>query len=218
LWTRSDGAGTPQPLIHQVTSTSLSVPYSFTPDGKRLAFHEAGSLPQLWTVPIESDSAGLRAGKPELFLQRQFSGRQPSFSADGVWLAYASNESGVYQIYVRAFPDKGDKWQISNGGGLNPVFSPNGRELFFRNEANRIMVAEYTTKGDSFVAGKARVWSEKEIGDTAMLGSSFDVAPDGKRIAVLMPVERPEAQRTQNRVIFLENFSDELRRKVPTGK
>ena len=218
FWTRSDGAGTPQPLIHQVTSMSLNVPYSFTPDGKRLAFHEAGSVPQLWTVPIESDSAGLRAGKPEPFLQSQFSGRQPSFSADGVWLAYASNESGVYQIYVRAFPDKGDKWQISNGGGLNPVFSPNGRELFFRNEANRIMVAEYATKGDSFVAGKARVWSEKEIGDTAMLGSSFDVAPDGKRIAVLMPVERPETQRTQNRVIFLENFSDELRRKVPTGK
>jgi serine/threonine protein kinase len=80
------------------------------------------------------------------------------------------------------------------------------------------MVAEYATKGDSFVAGKARVWSEKEIGDTALLGSSFDVAPDGKRIAVLMPVERPETQRTQNRVIFLENFSDELRRKVPTGK
>jgi serine/threonine-protein kinase len=127
--TRSDGAGKPQPLTQ---SKVRQTPYSFTPDGKRLAFHEVSATGfHLWTVPLESDGTGLRAGKPEPFLQTQFSERSPSFSPDGRWLAYASDESGSYQVYVRAFPDRGGKWQISNGGGLYPVFSRNGRELFF---------------------------------------------------------------------------------------
>ena len=106
---------------------------------------------------MESDGAGLRAGKPELFVQSPFDERHPTFSPDGRWLAYDSNESGNFQVYVRAFPDKGGKWQISNGNGLYPVWSRNGHELFFRNEDNQIMVASYSVKGDSFVADKARV-------------------------------------------------------------
>ena len=122
-------------------------------------------------------------------------------------------------MYVRAFPDKGGKWQISNGRGNVPVFSRNGSELFFFTEGdNQIMVAAYTAKGDSFVAEKPRVWSEKRIGDTGNSGTNFDVAPDGKRIVALIPVDAPEAQQSQNHVIFLENFFDELRRKVPVGK
>jgi eukaryotic-like serine/threonine-protein kinase len=164
---------------------------------------------------LASDGASLRAGKPEVFLQTQFNERQPSFSPDGRWLAYSSDESGTYQVYVRAFPDRGGKWQISNDGGLYPTWSRNGRELFFRTEDNRIMVAAYTGKGDSFVPDKPRVWSEKRIGDTGFNGLNYDVAPDGKRIAALMPVERSEQQ--QSHVIFLENFFDELRRRVPAG-
>ena len=61
-----------------------------------------------------------------------------------------SDESGTYQIYVRAFPDKGGKWQISNSGGAYPMWSRNGHELFFEALDNRIMVAAYTVKGDSF--------------------------------------------------------------------
>ena len=88
----------------------------------------------IWTVSLESDGAGLRAGKPEPFLQTPFDERHPSFSPDGRWMAYDSNESGAYQVYVRAFPDKGGKWQISNSGGIYPVWSRNGRELFFRTD------------------------------------------------------------------------------------
>jgi len=68
------------------------------------------------------------------------------------------------------------------------------------------------------VAGKPRVWSEKKIAATGFAGSNYDVAPDGKRIAALMPVETTEAQQAQNHVVFLANFFDELRRKVPVGK
>ena len=166
---------------------------------------------------MESDGTGLRAGKPEPFLQTPFDERQPAFSPDGRWIAYASNESGAYQVYVRAFPDKGGKWQISNSGGAYPVWSRNGHELFFRTLDSRIMVASYSVKGESFVADKPRVWSEKKIADIGLV-SNYDLAPDGKRIAALMPVETPEDQKAQSHVIFLENFFDEVRRKVPIGK
>ena len=215
-WTRADGAGKPQTLTQ---SKNRQSPRSFTPDGKRLAFYEVspGSGTDLWTVPLESDGAGLRAGKPELFLQTPFNQRHPAFSPDGRWLAYASDESGAYQVYVRAFPDKGGKWQVSNSGGLDPEWSPMGRDLFFRSADNRIMVASYTMKGDSFAADKPRIWSDKPIWDNG-LGRNYDLAPDGKRVVALMPVDAPGAQQAQTHVIFLQNFFDELRRRVPAGK
>jgi eukaryotic-like serine/threonine-protein kinase len=216
FWIRSDGAGQPQRLTQ---SKNRQVPFSFTPDGKRLAFFEfvTGGT-DIWTVPLESDSSGLRAGKPEPYLQGPPIERHPVFSPDGRWLAYDSNESGTTQVYVRAFPDKGGKWQISNAGGIYPEWSRGGRELFFRTEDNHIMAAAFAVKGDSLAADKARVWSEKRIANSGPAGTNYDVAPDGKRIAALMPVEAPGAQTAPNQVIFLENFFDELRRRVPPGK
>jgi len=79
-------------------------------------------------------------------------------------------------------------------------------------------VSAYMVKGDSFVADKPRVWSEKQIGGSIIVGKNVDLAPDGKRIVALMPVETAEAQKAQNHVVFLENFFDEVRRKVPLGK
>jgi len=212
--TRSDGAGKPQPLNQ---SKTIEFPWSFTPDGKQLAFMELsfGGY-DLWTVPLESDSAGLRAGKPEVLLQTQADERYPSFSPDGRWIAYRSDESGTSQVYVRAFPDKGGKWQISNSDGTIPMWSRNGHELFFETLDNHILVTTYTVKGDSFVADKPRAWSEKQLGSTATHSRNADVAPDGKRIVSLMPVEPQEGQKAQSHVIFLENFFDEVRRRTAT--
>jgi serine/threonine protein kinase/Tol biopolymer transport system component len=213
IWMRADGAGKPQPLTR---SKNIQYAWSFSPDGKRLAYNEAAPNGfAIWTLPLESTSSGLRAGKPEPFLQAPLQERQAMFSPDGRWMAYASNESGASQVYVRAFPDKGGKWQISSAGGATPEWSRNGRELFFRTLDNRIMVTNYTVQGDSFVAGKPQVWSEKQLADFGPLVPNYDLAPDGKRIAALMPAEGQEEQKAQNHVIFLENFFDELRRKVP---
>lgn len=219
IWSvRSDAAGKPQLLIQ---GTNPLYPFSFAPDGKRLLYNEANLTTEydIWTTPIETDGAGLRAGKPEIFLRTSADERNGTFSSDGRWLAYTSNESGKYEVYVRTFPDKGSKWQISNAGGAYPTFSRNGHELFYRADDNRIMVAPYSAEADSFVSGKPRVWSDKRLADFGTIGiSNYDVAPDGRRIAALMPIESPEAQQTQSHVIFLENFSDELQRKVPTSK
>jgi Tol biopolymer transport system component len=213
---RSDGAGKPQSLTQ---SKNIQWPFSLAPDGKRLAFMEQPSTGtyDLWTVPLETDGTGLRAGKPEVFLQTPADERAPSFSPDGRWLAYSSDESGTFQVYVRAFPDKGGKWQISNSGGTYPMWSRNGRELFFETLDNHIMTAAYTVKGDSFVADRPRVWSEKQIEGTPNFLKNVDLAPDGKRIVALMPAESAQGQQAQSHVIFLENFFDEVRRRVPAG-
>jgi serine/threonine-protein kinase len=215
FWTRSDGAGKPQQLLQTKTQ---QVPFSFTPDGKRLAFNELKANGyDLWTVPVESESAMPSAGKPEMFSGTAFDDREPMFSPDGRWIAYASSESGTYQVYVRAFPDKGGKWQVSNSGGSYPVWSRNRHELFFRNPENRIMVAAYEAKGDSFTADKPRLWSEKQLADFGIVGTgTYDLAPDGKRIVALMPSDAVADQKAQSHVIFLENFFDEVRRRTAT--
>jgi serine/threonine-protein kinase len=217
FWTRSEGAGQPQRLV-QSTTTILA--YSFMHDGKRLAFSDrsGGTGTDIWTMPVESDGAGLRGGKPEKFLATQFNEAHPAFSPDGQWLAYTSDEGGANQIFVRAFPDRGVWWQISDSGGAYPEWSRNGRELFFRTADNHLGVATYALKGDSFVADKPRLWSEKPLAKAFNGGMNYSVAPDGKRIVVFKPAEATEAQQAQNQVIFLENFFDELRRKAPVGK
>ena len=168
-------------------------------------------------VPVESDGAGLHAGKPEPFLKTSSNEQNATFSPDGRWLAYVSNESGANQVYVRAFPDKGGKWTVSNSGGLYPAWSRTAHELIFRTDDNQVMAATYTVQGDSFVADKPRVWSERRLADLG-LNVNFDLAQGGKRIAALMPASTPETPQAPSHVVFLLNFFDELRRKVPAGK
>src|SRR5262249_53558500 len=129
--TRTDAAGESQLLTR---SGNAQFPFSWSTDGKRLAFME--NNPQtgfdIWTLPLERDGVGIRAGKPELFLQTPFDERHPAFSPDGRWLAYSSNESGAFQIYVRAYPAGGGKSQVSSAGGVYPAWSHAGSELLFR--------------------------------------------------------------------------------------
>jgi Tol biopolymer transport system component len=212
----ADGTGQPQRLTE---SKRLQFPWSFTRDGRRLAFMEnSESGYHLWTLPLEAGSAGPKPGKPEMFLYTSFDERHPAFSPDGRWLAYASNESGSFQVYVRAFPEStagpSGKWQISNSGGVYPEWSRNSSELFFRTEDNLMMVANYTAKGDSFVADKPRVWSEKRLANIG-LTLNYDIASDGKRVAGLQPANSDQ----RNHVILLQNFFDEVQRRVAaTGK
>ena len=116
----------PQPLIPQKWTVLVG-----PPDGKRLAFAESrqGGA-DIWTVPVEADAGGLKAGKAEVFFQSPASEVFPAFSPDGRWIAYRTLESGTSEIEVRSFPDKGGKWLISTSGGAVPVWSPNGRERF----------------------------------------------------------------------------------------
>ena len=205
FWTRADGVGGPRPLTQSKTG---HVPVAFSPDGTRLIFMEYQT--GLFTAPVQNEEGGLRAGQPEMLLpmKRGFADVSP----DGRWLAYSTNESGTDEIEVRAIPDNGSKWSISNGGAVLPIWSPNGRELFYRTSDQRIMVVDYTVKGSVFVADKPRLWSDRRL--AAIVGRNLDIAPDGKRFIVTMPVDAPADQKALNHVTFLQNFSDEVRRRV----
>ena len=210
-WLRADGTGKAQPLI---SSENIQIPVSFTPDGKRLAFHERSSATgfDLWTVPVETSSAGMTAGRPELFLASTAYETYPTFSPDGRWIAYGSNESLSWEVYVRAFPDNGTHVQVSVGGGRIPRWSPNGRELFYRTDDQRMMVAAYAAHEGAFSVVSLRQWSPRRLADTGVL-ANFDVSPEG-RVLALVPALRPEERQTENHVTFLLNFFDEVRRTV----
>ncbi len=213
---RADGGGKAQSLTE---SKEFQYPTAFSPDGKRLVFHQMG--PQgydIWTLPVEHDENGLKPGKAELFLHTTNGGRDAHFSPDGRWIAYSSSESGSPQVYVSGFPDTGRHWQVSSNGGLSPIISRNGKQLFYFDVLDdQIMVASYAVKGDSLVVEKPQVWSRQSVALAlnGAVGAQYDVAPDGKRMVV--STYASSTQQGSGHVIFLENFIDELQRKMPLG-
>ena len=120
---------------------------------------------------------------------------------------------------MRPFPggarSASGRWQISNGGGWHPIWSRNGRELFYENPDNRIMVNTYTAQADSFAADKPRLWSSTQILEAEGGAWNLDLAPDGKRFAVFPRPEATSEQKASVHVTVLLNFFDELRRRVP---
>ena len=115
---RSDGSGEPQQLL---ASQYNICPWSFSPDGRRLAYYEGNPKTgaDIWTITLDtSDPDHPKVGKPEPFLATPLNEWGPMFSPDGRWIAYGSDESGTQEVYVRPFPaGRGGKWQISNSGG-----------------------------------------------------------------------------------------------------
>jgi serine/threonine protein kinase len=215
-WAPADGAGKPEKLTESKYAQS---PGNFTPDGKRLVYGElkerTGS--DIRTLQVEDRSGQLYASKSEVLLSTPSANPYPSFSPDGNWLAYSSTESGTYQVFVRAFQNTGSQTQVSNDGGMMPVWSRAAHELFYRTEDQRLMVADYAVNGNSFVVGKPQIWYREPLANLG-LTINFDLAPGGKRFAVVLPVGGKEPPEALNHVTLLLNFFDELRRRVPAAK
>ena len=218
-WIRADGTGEAQLLMREDGSRFL-YPSSISSDGKWLAYTQVTPdfRGEIWTAPVEGDSDHLRLGKPEAFLRTSFSDNYAVFSPDRHWLAYASNESGTFELYVRPFPGPGGKLQISTGGGSYPIWSRKEHKLFFLAPDWKIMVLDYGVNNNSFVPGKPQLWSPRSL---IYMGGlyPYDLAPDGKRFAVLLAAGAAEQpQKPTESVTVLLNFFDELRRKVPPVK
>ena len=213
-WTRSDGSG----KVERLSGVSPNAaPYSFSPDGRWLAFWPLEFDSDLWTVPVERTPGALRLGKPQPLLQQPGSKGAPAISPDGRWVAYSSNAVGHFEIYVMPFSPggpAGSKWLVSNQGGHSPRWSLNGRQLFYLGFDRRIQVAGYTAKGNSFEAEKPRLWSERQLADTDPF-PGYDVALDGKRVVGLFASEEATPQ-TNLHLLF--NVDSELRRSAPARR
>jgi len=211
---RADGAGVPQQLAKSETTT---FPSSISPDGKRVAFVAGNPFTaiQVSTAPLEGTADHPLLGKMEPFL-RAAGFPMPAFSPDGRWLAYSSGETGTLEIYVQPYPGPGGKVAISTGGGAFPVWSGNGRQLFYVAQKG-ITVADYTATGDSFTPGKPRLWAPHPILLNYGGGpfQPYALAPDGKRFAVMLYPDGTAERQSRLHLTYLLNFADELRRRVP---
>jgi eukaryotic-like serine/threonine-protein kinase len=214
FWQLADGSGG---LERLTTSQYTHVPMSWSPDGQLLAFMEVNPTTgyDIWVLRIGHPSAGSgQVRKAEPFLRTPFNETVPRFSPDGRWLAYISNESGRNEVYVQPYPGPGGKWQISTEGGREPLWNPNGRELFYRT-GDKVMAVDIATQ-PGFAAGKPRMLFEGSYLPTPLTNPNYDVSPDGQRFLMLKPTEQAETAPTQINVVL--NWFEELKQKVPTGK
>jgi serine/threonine-protein kinase len=201
VWKPADGSGFAEKLI---TSEHRLNPTSWSPDGKMLAFTEShlSTGADIWVLTIEGER------KPQLFLKTSSDETGAKFSPNGRWMAYSSNESGKFEVYVRPFPGPGRKWQISTEGGKSPVWAPDSRELFYRTE-DKMMVVAIKTKPE-FSAGKPKLLF-KAPSNLFNMG----IAPDGQRFVM---IEEAEYSTLPTQLNIVLNWFEELKRLVPTGK
>jgi len=212
FWRLADGSGPEERLF---TGAGLPRPSAFTPDGRSLIYtaNDTKTAQDIWVLPLEGDEAR----KPHAFLQTPFAETTPHLSPDGRWLAYLSNESGRYEVYVRPFPGPGGKWQISTEGGSGVAWSPKGNEIFYRTgpQSEKRMAVDVQTQ-PTFSAGKPRLLFEAPMVSVQPLGglaADYSVSPDGQRFLMVRATEQPQTAAAQINVVF--NWFEELKKKVP---
>ena len=191
-----DGGG----VSEQITKgESLKRPGSWSPDGKLLAFADGpdGNL-DIRVLALESGKDS------QLFLGTQFDERDPAFSATGGWIAFTSNRSGRDEVYAKPYAHEGGIVRISTEGGESPKWVTGGKELFYRN-GNNIMVVEVQGEAELSV-GLPKILFES--GDMIL---DFDVSSDGQQFAL---IRDDLGGPTQFNVIL--NWTEELKRLVPT--
>jgi serine/threonine protein kinase/Tol biopolymer transport system component len=198
VWQLADGSGSEEVLT---TSDYPWWPASLSPNGKLLAFQQntPDTAVDLSILPLEGDR------HPYSWLKTKFNEWGATFSRDGKWVAYTSDESGQYEIYVRSFPDAGGKRQISTGGGEEVIWSPDGGALFYREGLRWMLVAVQTQP--EFRADAPKVMFEGPYLNVP--GVSYDVAPDGQHF-IMIEENQKQAPTTQLNVVL--NWLEELKR------
>ena len=193
-----DASGPPQVLASTTSTATSSTLFmgSWSPDGRSLAYEAGGDL---WTWSMEAGAAVLHATR--------FREGKPEFSPNGRWLAYLSDESGEFNIYVRPFPGPGRDVRISPTGGREPAWSPDGRRLYFRQ--GRALLAVGFDPDAGAVTGRPELVFAGENHQTSSTASNryYDVLPDGTGFVFLLT---PPAA---SRIHVVYNWLTEL----PTG-
>lgn len=205
FWQMADGSS---PMERLATSDFTQAPQSFSPDGQTLAFHEVDP-----TTGVDVWMLHLADRKVEPFLRTPANEADARISPDGHWIAYLSDESGREEIYLQPYPGPGGKWQVSTGGGTEPMWNPNGRELFYRNEG--AMIAVDVATGPNLTIGRPRTLFQVNYVLSPVQIPNSDVSVDGQRFLMVKPSESTEAAPTQINLVL--NWFEELKRLVPNG-
>jgi len=202
LWTkRADGSA---PAMLQFREKRNVCGPRWSPDGKWLVFQ---------TDPAQSgagDILGMRAGidsAPVPLVVTKFTEIAPALSPDGRWLAYASNETGQFEIYVVPFPNtSAAKWTVSTSGGMEPLWSHRGSELFYRDSSENLVAAELKTKPTFSVVRTTALFPAGGFG-ASRFGPQYAVALDDRRFLMYRPLET----NTPDKLIVVENWFEELK-------
>jgi serine/threonine protein kinase len=173
-------------------------PDDWHPDGSLILIetYEKETNGDIYAVPLNND-------EPYPVINSSFEEYEGIFSPDGRWIAYVSDETGTEQIYVTPFPGPGSKWQISIADGDRPQWSKTGKEIFFLDNEDQIMVAEVDGSDDSF-----RVGNVKPLFKVAASrpGSVFDITGDGQKfISNEAPITTSDSK-----VVIVKNWNLEL--------
>jgi serine/threonine protein kinase len=177
-----NGAG----AAEQLKSGGVNVfPSDWSPDEKFIVYSEFAEKTNndIWLLPLSGDH------KPVLYLQTQFNEEDGHFSPDGRWMAYMSDESGRFEIYVQPFPATGPKWQISSVGGRFPRWSHDGRELFYIAADQKLMAAPVKPGGGSTLSFEAGAPQPLFEIPSIPISFRFSYQPtmDGRRFLVDVP-------------------------------
>jgi eukaryotic-like serine/threonine-protein kinase len=199
VYQKAVSGSSPEELLY---TTPPAWPDDWSHDGRYLIV-EAPPGPfnnsnDLWVLPLGGDR------KPFPYLQTKAHERWGRLSPDGKWLAYASDESNRFEVYVTTFPNPGGKWQVSTGGGDIPVWSRDGKNLFFL-DPDRKMMAVAVKGGDRFEPGAPKLLFDTHIARGAIV--RFDVGPDGR---FLIPVQPEQTAATPMTVVV--NWAAGLKR------
>ncbi len=203
----ADGSGEPE-LLGTLEDTTYWMT-SCSPDGKEMLVttYDPNSklLHDIWVVPLEQSEKH----RPRPFIQRDNMQRQGVWSPDGRWIAYTSDETRWWEVYVEPYPGPGPKVMISTEGGQLPVWSRDGKELFYR-WGDRMMAATVETQPEFKVTGTEVLFKGRYLTNEY---HNYDVAPDGR---FLMIQESQESTPPEIHVVL--NWFEELKRLVPPGK
>ena len=213
FWQSADGTGAAERLAEANRDV---FPTSVSPDGSQILVNVATG--GATGAQAENDDIAVvsREGREMPLLATMFGERNAEVSPDGRWMAYESDESGREEIYVRPFPDvQGGRWQVSTGGGRQPVWARGGRELFYLMPQGRIMSVPIQS-GPSFVAGNPqRVVDGPYVAPNA--GRTYDVSPNGDRFLMIKDAASTDDTSAPPSIIVVQGWFEELKRRVPVN-
>ena len=193
----TSGAGDEEPLLE---SMQAKIPTGFSSDGRFLVYSvlDPKTRFDIWVLPLFGER------KPFPFLQTEAGEIGGQISPDGRWMAYSSNESGIFEVYVRPFPPGPGKWQISRDGGSQPRWRGDGRELFYLSTDRRLMAVDIKTDQPAFEAGVPRPLFETHVSNVEGSNpwSQYAVTADGRHFLV----NRLAAEATTSPITVILNW------------